>query len=302
MKIIGWILVIITMISGCGEARHPMLKEATDIIHQHPDSARVLINKVDTTSLSEADLAEYHLLKVMTDYIVLHQADGDSLVTTCVDYYDKHGDAWHRGRAYYYRAGIRRHLLGRTFDAIKDYKVAETIAEDADDELLKNMVYDNLAYANYYCLNPLLILEYSQKYLESSRKMNDSVMILRGLQFCASAYAYMDQSDSAYACIFRSMDYIDLADKKGDTENARKYLEKWKNDKSASSYKGYETMARLLEAQGHYQEAIDAARKCLTEKDPLMRSHSMEMLSKLYEKIGDKSAALDMKRQGRSRG
>ena len=191
--------------------------------------------------------------------------------------------------------------------------MAETIAEDADDELLKNMVYDNLAYANYNCLNPLLILEYSQKYLESSRKMNDSVMILRSLQFCASAYAYMDQSDSAYACIFRSMDYIDLADsilradiyhniaamyeQKGDTENARKYLEKWKNDKSASSYKGYETMARLLEAQGHYQEAIDAARKCLTEKDPLMRSHSMEMLSKLYEKIGDKSAALDMKRQ-----
>jgi tetratricopeptide (TPR) repeat protein len=123
----------------------------------------------------------------------------------------------------------------------------------------------------------------------------------------------MDQSDSAYACIFRSMDYIDLADsilradiyhniaamyeQKGDTENARKYLEKWKNDKSASSYKGYETMARLLEAQGHYQEAIETARKCLTEKDPLMRSHSMEMLSKLYEKIGDKSAALDMKRQ-----
>ena len=313
MKKIGWILVIITMISGCGEARHPMLKEAADIIHQHPDSARVLINKVDTTSLSEADLAEYHLLKVMTDYIVLHQADGDSLVTTCVDYYDKHGDAWHRGRAYYYRAGIRRHLLGRTFDAIKDYKVAETIAEDADDELLKNMVYDNLAYANYNCLNPLLILEYSQKYLESSRKMNDSVMILRSLQFCASAYAYMDQSDSAYACIFRSMDYIDLADsilradiyhniaamyeKKGDTENARKYLEKWKNDKSASSYKGYETMARLLEAQGHYQEAIETARKCLTEKDPLMRSHSMEVLSRLYEKTGDMSAALDMKRQ-----
>ena len=50
MKKIGWILVIITMISGCGEARHPMLKEAADIIHQHPDSARVLINKVDTTS------------------------------------------------------------------------------------------------------------------------------------------------------------------------------------------------------------------------------------------------------------
>ena len=301
------------MITGCSEARHPLLKEAADIVHQRPDSALALISRVDTASLSETERMEYCLLKVMTDYIVLHHADGDSLVSACVDYYDKHGDDWHRGRAYYYRGGIRRHLLGRTFDAIKDYKVAETIAEDADDELLKNMVYDNLAYANYNCFNHLLILEYSQKYLESSRRMNDSVMMLRGLQFCASAYEYMDQSDSAYAYIFRSMDYIDLADsilradiyhniaamyeEQGDDENARKYLEKWRNDKAASSFKGYETMARLLEAQGHYQEAIEAAKKCLTEKDPLVRNHSMEVLSRLYEKTGDMSAALDMKRQ-----
>ena len=313
MKNIAWILVVIAMIAGCSETRHPLLKEAADIVHQHPDSALALISRVDTTSLSEADKMEYRLLKIMTDYIVLHQADGDSLITTCVDYYDKHGDAWHRGRAYYYRGGIRRHLLGRTFDAIKDYKVAETIAEDANDELLKNMVYDNLAYANYNCFNHLLILEYSQKYLESSRKMNDSVMTLRGLHFCASAYAYMDQNDSAYAYIFRSIDYIDLADsilragiyqniaamyeERGDAENARKYLEKWRNDKAASNFKGYETMARLLEAQGHYQEAIEEAKKCLTEKDPLVRSHSMEVLSRLYEKTGDMSAALDMKRQ-----
>ena len=313
MKKIVWILIIIAMMAGCNEARNPLLKEAAEIVHQRPDSARVLISNVDTASLGEADRMEYNLLKVMTDYIVLHQAEGDSLISTCVDYYDHHGDAWHRGRAYYYRGGIRRHLLGRTFDAIKDYKVAETIAEDADDELLKNMVYDNLAYANYNCFNHLLILEYSQKYLESSRRMNDSVMTLRGLQFCASAYAYLDQSDSAYAYIFRSMDYIDLADsilraaiyhniaamyeERGDVENARKYLEKWRNDKAASNFKGYETMARLLEAQGHYQEAIEAAKKCLTEKDPLVRNHSMEVLSRLYEKTGDMSAALDMKRQ-----
>ena len=313
MKRIVWIIIIIAALAGCNEKCHPLLKEAADIIHQRPDSALALISRVDTTSLSEADRMEYRLLKIMTDYIVMHQADGDSLITTCVDYYDKHGDAWHRGRAYYYRGGIRRHLLGRTFDAIKDYKVAETIAEDANDELLKNMVYDNLAYANYNCFNHLLILEYSQKYLESSRKMNDSVMTLRGLHFCASAYAYMDQNDSAYAYIFRSIDYIDLADsilragiyqniaamyeERGDAENARKYLEKWRNDKAASNFKGYETMARLLEAQGHYQEAIEEAKKCLTEKDPLVRSHSMEVLSRLYEKTGDMSAALDMKRQ-----
>ena len=313
MKKIAWILVVIAMVAGCSEARHPLLKEAADIVHQRPDSARVIISKVDTASLSEADRMEYRLLKIMTDYIVLHQADGDSLITTCVDYYDKHGDAWHRGRAYYYRAGIRRHLLDRTFDGIKDYKIAETIAEDADDELLKNMVYENLAFANYNCFTHPLILEYSQKFLLSSLKLNDSLMTLRGLQMCASAYAYMDQSDSAYACIFRSMDYIDLADsilradiyhniaamyqEQGDDENARKYLEKWKNDKAASSFKGYIVEARLLEAQGHYEEALESVKKSLSEKDPLVRNHSMEVLSKLYEKIGDMNAALDMKRQ-----
>ena len=313
MKKIAWILVVIAMIEGCSETRHPLLKEAADIVHQRPDSARAIISKVDTASLSEADRMEYRLLKIMTDYIVLHRADGDSLITTCVDYYDRHGDAWHRGRAYYYRAGIRRHLLDRTFDGIKDYKIAETIAEDADDELLKNMVYENLAFANYNCFTHPLILEYSQKFLLSSLKLNDSVMTLRGLQMCASAYAYMDQSDSAYACIFRSMDYIDLADsilradiyhniaamyqEQGDAENARKYLEKWKNDKADSSFKGYIVEARLLEAQGHYEEALESVKKSLSEKDPLVRSHSMEVLSKLYEKIGDMNAALDMKRQ-----
>ena len=278
MKNIVWILVVIAMIAGCSEARHPLLKEAADIVHQHPDSALALISRVDTTSLSEADKMEYRLLKIMTDYIVLHQADGDSLITTCVDYYDKHGDAWHRGRAYYYRGGIRRHLLDSTFDAIKDYKVAESIAEDAEDELLKNMVYENLAFANYYCINPLLVLRYSQKFHESSMELNDSLMTLRSLHMCAAAYATMQQRDSAYLCILKSLDYIDLADsilrtdiyynvaamylEKGDDDNARKYLDLCSNNGAKNVYKGHLEEARLLKAQGRYEEAIEKVRKC----------------------------------------
>ena len=302
MKKILCILVVITLMVGCGEARHPVLKEAAGIVHQHPDSARMLISKVDTTSLSDADRTEYHLLKVMTDYIVLHQADGDSLVTTCVDYYDKHGDAWHRGRAYYYRAGIRRHLLGETYQAIKDYKTAETIAEDADDELLKNMVYENLAFANYRCINYSLGMRYSQKFLESSVKLNDTIMVIRGLQMCAASYAQMNLKDSAYACILKSLDYIDLCDsllrsdiyhnvvvmyqEKGDDENAQKYLDIWKQNRSASSTKGYISEARLLKAQGRYEEAIEKAKACHPEGDPLVRINSMELLAELYELAG----------------
>ena len=313
MKNIAWILVAIAMIAGCSEARHPLLKEAADIVHQHPDSARIIINKVDTASLSEANRMEYNLLRVMTDYIVLHQADGDSLITTCVDYYDKHGDAWHRGRAYYYRAGIRRRFQLGMVDAVKDYKMAERIAEDADEELLKNMVYENLAYANYYCFNHTLLLNYSQKFLESSLKLNDSVMVMRGLQMCAAAYSQMKMQDNAYDCIFKSLDYIHLADsllrsdvylnvgamylEKDDELNARKYLDLWKRYKTAISNKGNLTEARLLKAQGHYEEAIEVVKNCITMKDPFLRINAIEVLAELYELTDDKGEALEMKKQ-----
>ena len=53
MKQIIWILVAIAVFTGCNEARHPLLKEAADIIHQRPDSALALISRVDTASLSD---------------------------------------------------------------------------------------------------------------------------------------------------------------------------------------------------------------------------------------------------------
>ena len=76
MKKIAWILVVIAMIVGCSEARNPLLKEAAEIVHQRPDSARVLINKVDTTALSEADKMEYRLLTLFEELqakILLHK-------------------------------------------------------------------------------------------------------------------------------------------------------------------------------------------------------------------------------------
>ena len=312
MKKFAWILLAVAMMAGCNEEKNPLLKEAAEIVHQRPDSARVLISKLDSASLGEADRMEYNLLKVMTDYIVLHQAEGDSLISTCVDYYDHHGDAWHRGRAYYYRAGIRMRVLGRMVDAVKDYKMTERIAEDANEELLKNMVYENLAYANYYCLNYTLLLNYSQKFLESSRKMNDSVMTMRALHMCAAGYAQMNLRDKAYDCIVKSMDYIDLADsllrsdiyfnigvmyqEKDDEQNAQKYLDLWKMYKTAASTKGNVTEARLLKAQGHYEEAIETVKSCITLKDPFLHINAMELLAELYELTGDKGEALEVKK------
>ena len=130
---------------------------------------------------------------------------------------------------------------------------------------------------------------------------------------CAASYAQMNLKDSAYACILKSLDYIDLCDsilrsdiyhnvvvmyqEKGDDENAQKYLDIWKQNRSASSTKGYISEARLLKAQGRYEEAIEKAKACNPEGDPLVRINSMELLAELYELAGDKSEALETKKQ-----
>ena len=289
-----------------------MLKEAEDIVHQRPDSARVIISKVDTASLSEADRMEYRLLKIMTDYIVLHQADGDSLITTCVDYYDKHGDDWHRGRAYYYRGAIRMFRFGNLPDAIKDFKMSEVIAEDADDEQLKNRVYELLDYANYYTRNSPLILKYSKKFLESSIELKDSSLILRSLFMCATSHADMEQTDSAYTYVMRGLDLISYADtvlladiyaitasmyqEKGEYKKAEEYLDKWKATKS-TSYRGYITSARILKAKGRYEEAINEAKRGLMDNDRKVQIRLLELLSELYEITGDKEHALEAMKQ-----
>jgi hypothetical protein len=57
-------------------------------------------------------------------------------------------------------------------ETIQDLKRAETLAETLDDELLRNKIYELLAYCNYKNNNYPLILKYSQKLLDSSKRMN----------------------------------------------------------------------------------------------------------------------------------
>ena len=51
--------------------------------------------------------------------------------------------------------------------AIKDLKTAEAIAEDADDEKLKNHAYELMAYTNISFEDYPRILKYSNKWLDT---------------------------------------------------------------------------------------------------------------------------------------
>ena len=204
MKKLFILLAFLAAMFGCTEQQHPLLRQVWELLEENPESAKVVLAKVHMNSLTEKDKAEYGLLKTILVsktngiYKVYGMIDNDSLISACIAYYNQHGDDWHRGRAYLYRGVIRMSKLGNLPDAVKDFKVAEIISEAADDEELKNHIYNRLHYVNIIINNHPQALKYAHKWLDSSIELKDSMMILRSLFMCATAYADMNQQDSAY--------------------------------------------------------------------------------------------------------
>ena len=333
MKKLFNILAIMAVVIGCTERQHPLLRQAWELIEDRPDSARVILEKVRENALTKSGQAEYGLLKTLVDYKTFGTIKNDSLISASIAYYDRHGDEWHRGRAYLYRGALRMyrpHDIPNSIedsivinqdtivaekvppeyyqDAIKDIKTAEAIAEDADDEKLKNHAYELMAYTNISFEDYPRILMYSHKWLASSIKLNDSVKILRSLFLCASTYSRMGQMDSASVYLKKGVELAKHADTwlpayEQYSDKAEVYLTlgviKYAEDslKVWEEMKGYQTRAQSLKEQGKYEEAIRQAKLGLKYSDRQNRLKCWELLYEIYNLMGNQEQASFSKNQ-----
>ena len=308
MKKLFIILAVVALVMGCNEPQAPQFRQIWKKINR-PEEARTLLTKVNTSSLTESGEAEYGLLKTIVDYKLHRKQENDSLISASIAYYDLHGGDWLRSRAYLYRGVIRMYRFGNIIDAVRDFKVAEAISERTDDEELKNQIYQRLAHSNYYFRNYPSILKYSQKLLDSSIELKDSVMMLKSLLMCATALADMDQLDSAYTYIEKSIalekhaDMSMLSDiysmvseiyaEKGETIKAVEYLNKW-NQIDSTHTTWYLVPAYIRKAQGEYEKAINLAKLGVEDGDQRTRRKCLELLAELYELTGDQEKASEI--------
>jgi tetratricopeptide (TPR) repeat protein/preprotein translocase subunit SecG len=317
MKKLFIILAVMAVVLGCTEWQKPQIRQAWGLIEENPESAKVVLAKVRMNSLTEGEKAEYGLLRTIAAYKTSEKIEDDSLITASIAYYNQHGDDWHRGRAYYYRGTVRMSKFGDNPDAIKDFKVAEFISEKADDEDLKNKVYNMLHYVNEIINNHPQTLKYAHKWLDSSIELKDSLKILRNLLMCATAHAEMGQKDSAYTYILKGLELERHADEsvlaelysmtslmyeeRGDTAKAEEYLKKW--DEINSYHRlGLLTLARLRKSQGQYERALELVKGDVRviDSDHHTRIKYLELLMELYELTGDQEQALKTKEQIRA--
>ena len=312
-KILIALAGMMALVACGGSPSAELLRQAFEVVESRPDTALVILGKMDAASLTEEERAEYGLLMTMAEYKTHHGIyTNDTMISASVKYYDQHGDKWHKASAYYYRGGVM-YAKEMIPEAIQDLKRAETLAETLDDELLRNKIYELLAYCNYKNNNHPLILKYSQKLLDSSRKMNDSVMVARSYTMVATGFANMEEMDSARVYVLKSLDWIDPLDSEiqsemlcnvaimfqetGDAEKAEQYLTDWVL-KHANG-KGYITLARIRQKQGRYEEAVSCAEKSLECVDHKTYRRSLELLAELYSQMGDSSQAYALQRRSK---
>ena len=191
---IVFILLTSALVTSCGDCKTERLLDDVDsYIRVHPDSALKVLRKVDPRVLKTNRLrAEYSLLHAMAlDKNYIDTAD-ISVVLPAVDYYKRHGSADEKLRSYFYLGRIYQND-GKLDKAAVAYSLAEEMAENANDEVQKGLLYMNFSYLYNKVHNVDKELEYAEKGLESYREANDTSHI--SLTYGDLALAYHSKYD-----------------------------------------------------------------------------------------------------------
>lgn len=163
------------------------LKEVGTIIEENPDSAKILLDKIPASLLSqEGERALYYLLQTKADYKLHKHFSNDSTINYCVRYYKKTNQTMRLAIAYYYKGVINYEELNRKEYAVHCLKKAEKLSIVSDNEALKNKIFELFHHIYYNAHNYKLSLKYANLFLESSMKMGDPELISRAYKLLSN--------------------------------------------------------------------------------------------------------------------
>lgn len=163
------------------------LKEVGTIIEENPDSAKILLDKIPASLLSqEGERALYYLLQTKADYKLHKHFSNDSTINYCVRYYKKTNQTMRLAIAYYYKGVINYEELNRKEYAVHCLKKAEELSIVSDNEALKNKIFELFHHIYYNAHNYKLSLKYANLFLESSMKMRDPELISRAYKLLSN--------------------------------------------------------------------------------------------------------------------
>lgn len=119
-----------------------------NFLRHHPISTLQILNEINIANLYDESRALYGLLYTSSRYKCILLIYNDAFIDFSISYYKKYGDDKRLANTYYYKGAIK--YVKKDFSKINFYmKLAEEISENLNDELLRNKIYERLAYINF---------------------------------------------------------------------------------------------------------------------------------------------------------
>jgi len=312
MRNIIYLLATLLMLTACGGTRVSDKLDLIDslIARDQIDSAGVILNDLKGVGMTPEEKAHYGLLATQLSYITNQPLSSDSLLEMAFTYYHNVGNKQKLADAYYYKS--RKSEMNNNYpQAILYGKEAERLAINTDDTHLQFKIAESMAYLNGLCESKLLQLHYAKKALVLAQKVQNANWMAYCFSNICFAFAKLDQYDSVFYYIERSIPYIndveesDKADfltnigvlfKDDNPQKAKEYFEK------AIEYEELpatlEHLADIYYAEGNKEKAYSLWKKALSknggigyEKDNLI--HSIISYDLERGKLDEASANLD---------
>lgn len=223
---------------------HHQLEQVEAIIEENPDSARRLLQEIPASILDDdEEKALYNLLLTMAGYKLYQPFLDDSLIRYSIEYYMQCSNMGRLATAYYYAGAVNFEELNRKDDALHYLKLAEGLALKADDELLKNKLYELLQGINHKTNNYQLSLQYSERLLNSSIKLGDAELIARSYEHMSNDYLHLNKETISDSLIQKSLSYVRLCDNRARGSIYGNYANSLMERKRYSEAKQYLDMA-----------------------------------------------------------
>ena len=166
------------------------------VTHEQYDSANVIIAKLDTSLIKDADSrVHYYLLQTQLACVLQKNDSTNLLDSIIIPYYIKKDNKEKLAEALYYKGYIEI-CNGNIPEAITFYKRSEELATYTSNLRLQYKIAESLSYANAVSGKHLIRMIYGKKCIEIAKVLDNKGWLAYSYQNIAMAHSILNHTDS----------------------------------------------------------------------------------------------------------